>query len=41
LMQDRFQNRHQVSFADRLYAANRLPLRHRVDGIDVIPLVSG
>ena len=25
-----------MSLADRLYAANRLPLRHGVDGIDVV-----
>src|SRR5271165_4163411 len=36
LMYDRFQYRDQMQFADRLRAADHLPLRHRVHGVDVI-----
>ena len=35
LVEDRFQHRKHMSFADCLHAANRLPLRDGVDGIDV------
>ena len=36
LMQHGFQDRNQVAFGNRLDTAHHLPLRDRVDGVDVV-----